>query len=328
MTLNRRKTLGRLATSLLAATGALALSPAVAQNFPAKPIHIVVPTPADTGPDVDIRKMGVHLGNILGQPIIIENRPGAATRIAIEYVAKAAPDGYTLLVGTPSMTTAHFLYAKLPFDVQRDLVPVGLASVTNYTLTINADVPARTLAEYIALAKSDPKYADFGTLGPGSAGHLTAAWFGSLTGVQTRYIHYNSAGQITALAAGQIPATFEAMLPVAQLRQAGKLRTLATSGTKRHPLMPDVPTFAEAGLPALQPLVWIGLLAPTGTPPAVVKKLSAALAQVAKMQETIDFRLSVGSESVGNTPEEFAAFLDAEREKWGSVIKKLDLKLD
>jgi tripartite-type tricarboxylate transporter receptor subunit TctC len=328
MTLNRRKTLGRFATSLLAATGALALSPAVAQNFPTKPIHIVVPTPAGSGADIDIRKMSVHLGDILGQPIIIENRPGAATRIAIDYVAKAPPDGYTLLVGTPTMTTAHFLYSKLPFDVKRDLVPVGLASVTNVALTINADVPAKTLGEYIALAKSDPKYADFGTIGPGATNHLTAAWFGSLTGVQTRYIHFNTAGPTVALAAGQIPATFEAILPVLQLRKAGKLRTLAISGTKRNPLMPDVPTFAEAGLPDLQPLVWIGLMAPTGTPPDIVKKLSAALAKVAKMQETVDFRISVGSESVGSTPEEFATFLDAERDKWGDIIKKLGLKLD
>ena len=328
MNFNRRKTLGRFAVSLLAATGALALDPAMAQNFPTKPIHIVVPTPAGTGPDVDIRKMSVLLGNILGQPIVIENRPGAATRIAIEYVAKAPADGYTLLVGTPTMTTAHFLYSKLPFDVQRDLVPVGLASVTNFTLTINAAVPAKTLTEYIALAKSDPKYADFGTIGPGATNHLSAAWFGSLSGVQTRYIHYNTTSPFTALAAGEVPAMFEAMLPVLQLRKAGKLRALATSGTKRHPLMPDVPTFAEAGLPGLQPMVWIGLMAPAGTPPAVVMKLSAALAQVAKMKETVDFRLSVGSESIGSTPEEFATFLDAEREKWGGIIKQLGLKLD
>lgn len=328
MPINRRTAIGHLAATALPSIAMLGSTGACAQDYPTKPIHIVVPTPAGSGPDVDIRKMGVHLARILGQAVIIENRPGAATRIAIEHVAKAPADGYTLLVGTPSLTTAHFLYSNLPFDAKRDLMPVGLASITNYTLGINANVPARTLAEYIALAKADSKYADFGTLGPGAFNHLTAAWFGALTGVPTRYIHYNTASPFAALAAGQIPAMFDAMLPMMQLRKAGLLRTLGISGRKRHPLMPDVPTFAEAGLPALQPLVWIGLLAPAGTPPAIVKKVSAALAEVARMQETIDFRISVGSESIGSTPEEFAAFLDAEREKWGSVIKMLGLKLD
>jgi len=328
MTQNRRTAVCRLAAAVLAGIGTLATGSAAAQDYPTKPIRIVVPTPAGSGPDIDIRKMSEHMAAILGQPVIIENRPGAATRIAIEHVAKAPADGYTLLVGTPSLTTAQFLYSKLPFDARRDLVPVGLASVTNFTLTVNAEVPARTLAEYVALAKSDSKYADFGTLGPGAVNHLTAAWFGLLSGVQTRYIHYNTASPFAALAAGEVPAMFDAMLPVMQLRKAGKLRTLGISGNKRHPLMPDVPTFAEAGLPGLQPLVWIGLLAPAGTPPAIVRKVSAALAQVARMQETVDFRISVGSESVGSTPEEFAAFLDAEREKWGAVIKTLALKLD
>ena len=301
---------------------------AMAQDWPSKPIKLILPAPAGTGPDVDIRKIGKHLSAILGQPIVIENRPGAATRIGVEAAIRSAPDGYTFLVGTPSLTTMQALYPKLSFDPKKDLVPVSLASITNYTLSVNAQVPAKTLPEYVKLAKTDPKYASIGTLGIGAINHLAAVWFSNLVSLDSNYIHYSTTSPFNDLASGQIPVVFDAMLPVMGQVKAGRVRTLAISGKTRHPLLPDVPTFAEAGLPTFDPLVWIGILAPAGTPGAVVSKMSAAVSQVAKMPETVAARRDVGSESIGSSPEEFAAFLESERTKWSAVIKKNNIVIE
>jgi len=301
---------------------------AMAQDWPSKPIKFIVPVPAGTGPDVDIRQIGKNLSVILGQSIVIENRPGAAARIGVEAAIRSAPDGYTFLVGTPSLTTMQALYPKLGFDPKKDLVPVSLASITNYTLSVNAQVPAKTLPEYVKLAKTDPKYASIGTLGMGAINHLAAAWFSNLVGLDANYIHYSTTSPFTDLASGQIPVVFDAMLPVMGQVKAGRVRTLAISGKTRHPLLPDVPTFAEAGLPTFDPLVWIGILAPAGTSGAIVNKMSAAVSQVAKMPDTVAARRDVGSESIGSSPEEFAAFLEGERSKWSAVIKKNNIMVE
>ena len=301
---------------------------AMAQDWPSKPIKLILPAPAGTGPDVDIRKISKHLSAILGQPIVIENRPGAATRIGVEAAIRSAPDGYTFLVGTPSLTTMQALYPKLSFDPKKDLVPVSLASITNYTLSVNAQVPAKTLPEYVKLAKTDPKYASIGTLGIGAINHLAAVWFSNLVSLDANYIHYSTTSPFNDLASGQIPVCFDAMLPVMGQVKAGRVRTLAISGKTRHPLLPDVPTFAEAGLPTFDPLVWIGILAPAGTPGAIVSKMSAAVSQVSKMPETVAARRDVGSESIGSSPEEFAAFLESERTKWSAVIKKNNIVIE
>ena len=301
---------------------------AMAQDWPSKPIKLIVPVPAGTGPDVDIRQISKHMSIILGQPIVVENRPGAAARIGVEAAIRSAPDGYTFLVGTPSMTTMKTLYPKLSFDPQKDLIPVSLLYITNYTLAVNAQVPAKTLTEYVKLAKSDPKYANIGTLGMGAINHLSAAWFSNLVSLDANYIHYSSTSPFTDLASGQLPVVFDAMLTVMNQVKAGRVRMLAISGKTRQPLMPDVPTFAEAGLPTFDPMVWVGILAPAGTPIAIVNKMSGALSQVAKMPETVAARKDVGSESIGSSPEEFASFLDSERTKWSAVIKKNNLVLE
>ena len=320
---------GRRAALLALATAAFTFgSAAHAQDWPNKPIRFVVPTPPGTGPDVDIRQMAGLFSGILGQQVIVENKPGAATRIAVESVIRSAPDGYTFLVGTPSLTTMSALYPKLKFDPKRELAPVCLASVTAYTLTINAAVPAKTVAEYVKLMKSDPKYTAMGTLGVGSISHLTGAWFGSIEGVTPNFIHYSSTPPFTDLVGGQYPAIFEAILPLMGHVQSGKLRTLAISGKKRHPLMPDVPTFAEAGVANFEPLVWIGLFAPAGTPEPIVRRLADACAQVAKTPEVVAARRNAGSESLGSGPQEFGVFLDGERAKWGAVIQGIGLTLE
>jgi tripartite-type tricarboxylate transporter receptor subunit TctC len=298
-----------------------------AQSFPSKAIRLVVPAPAGSGPDIDIRQISNNLSALLGQPVLVENRPGAGGRLAIDAVLKST-DGHTFYVGTPGVTTMATLYPRLGFDPRRDLVPVSLVSVTNFTLTINAQLPAMRVAEYIKLAQSDNKFANFGTFGSGSINHLRAAQFAQMSDFQAHYIHYSTSSPFTDLASGQISAMFCAMLPVAAQVKAGRLRTLVTSGKSRHPMMPEVPTFRELGLTDFDPQVWIGLLAPVQTPAETVKKMSSAMAQVARMAETLAQRQAVGSESIGSTPQEFEAYLEAERFQLTATIQKLGLTLE
>jgi tripartite-type tricarboxylate transporter receptor subunit TctC len=317
-----------LASCIVLGTALAAAAPAPAQEYPVKPIRLIVPTPPGSGPDVDARQMAARLGPLLGQSVVVENRPGAGARIAIEAVAKSPGDGYTLLVGTPSLATGPSLYANLPYDVRRDLAPVSLVSVTPYALTVNAGVPAKNVAEYVSLTKAGKPAGNVATYGIGTIPHLAAAWFGAASGADLKYIHYNTSPPFNDLLAGQTDAIFDAVLPVMGGVKSGRLRLLAVSGKARNAQFPDVPTFAEAGYGSYDPMVWIGVLAPAGTPQPIVQKLSAAIAQVAKMPEVVAQRREGGSDSVGSTPEEFAAFLDAERDKWGKVIRSLDLKLE
>jgi tripartite-type tricarboxylate transporter receptor subunit TctC len=299
-----------------------------AQDYPNKPIRFIVPVPPGAGPDVDVRQMAPKLAQILGQPVVVENRPGAAARIATEAVVKSAPDGYTFLVGTPTaLITGPLLYNNLPYDAKKDLAPVSLISTTAYALTVGSAVPAQTASAFVALAKSNPTYSNIGTVGVGAATHLAGEWFSDVAQAQLKFIHYNTSTPYSDLISGQISGIFEAVLPVIGNVKSGRLRVLAISGSSRYPQLPDVPTFAEAGYPSYDPMVWIGLLAPTGTPPQIINRMSAAIAQVAKTPEIIAMRKEAFSDSVGSTPAEFSKFLDDERTKWGAVIKKANVKI-
>jgi tripartite-type tricarboxylate transporter receptor subunit TctC len=317
-----------LAATAIALFACALTLPTLAQEYPVKPLRFIVPTPAGSGPDADMRQVAVRLAPILGQPVVVENRPGAASRIATEAVVNAPPDGYTFLVGTPTaIVTGPFLYPNLPYDVKRDLAPVSLVSTTAYALTVNANVPAKDAQGFVALTKSDPRYATAGTLGVGAATHLAGEWFGGVSGAPFKFVHYNTSTPYNDLVSGEIAAIFEAVLPVMGNVKAGRLRVLAISGKSRYPQLPDVPTFAEAGYPQYDPLVWIGVLAPAATPKPIVDRVSAALAQVARMPEIVQQRRDAFSDSVGSTPEEFTAFLDTERAKWGAVIKQAGVKI-
>lgn len=320
--------LHRLALALCAGALAAFCLNGLAQDYPTKPVRFIVPVPPGAGPDVDMRQIGARLGTLLGQSVVIENRPGAATRIAIDAVVKSPADGYTFLVGTPSVVTGSMLYSNLPFDTKKDLVPVSLVSLTHYSLTVNAQVPANNVAAFVALVKSGPQYANAGSLGLGTATHLAGEWFASLSSAPFKFIHYNTSTPFNDLMSGQISAIFEAVLPVMGNIKAGRLKMLAVTGKQRHALFPDVPTFTEAGFPTYDPVVWIGVLAPAATPKAIINKVSAAIAQVARQPEIVAQRRETVSESIGGTPEEYAAFLDAERAKWGAVIKQTGVKIE
>ena len=311
-----------------AAILSLQIAPVQAQDYPNKPIRFIVPVPPGAGPDVDVRQMAPKLSQILGQPVVVENRPGAAARIATEAVVKSAPDGYTFLVGTPTaLITGPLLYNNLPYDAKKDLIPVSLISTTAYALTVGSAVPAQTASAFVTLAKSNPNYSNIGTVGVGAATHLAGEWFSDVAQAQLKFIHYNTSTPYSDLISGQISGIFEAVLPVIGNVKSGRLRVLAISGTSRYPQLPDVPTFAEAGYPSYDPMVWIGLLAPAGTSPQIINRMSAAIAQVAKTPEIIAMRKEAFSDSVGSSPAEFSKFLDDERAKWGAVIKKANVKI-
>ncbi len=326
--MTQTRTPGRSARRAMLAASAAPHSNVLAQDYPTRPIRIVVPTPPGSGPDVDVRQVAQRLGQLLGQPVVVENRPGAAGRIATEAVAKSAPDGYTFLVGTPgALVIGPMLYANLPYDVKTDLVPVSLVSTTAYALVVHPSVTAPDLKAYVAQTRSNPDVGNVGTLGVGSTQHLTSEWFNLVTDARSKPIHYNTSNPYADLIGGQLPGIFEAPLPLWGSVKQGKLKVLAISGKRRWPQLPDAPTFSEAGYPAFDPVVWIGLLAPAGTPPAIVAKVSEGIAQVARQPDIVTQRSEAFSESVGSTPQAFGAFLDAERAKWGDVIRKANVKL-
>ena len=324
----KNPTIANLFGILIASILSLQIALVQAQDYPNKPIRFIVPVPPGAGPDVDVRQMAPKLAQILGQPVVVENRPGAAARIATEAVVRSAPDGYTFLVGTPTaLITGPLLYNNLPYDARKDLTPVSLISTTAYALTVGSAVPAQTASAFVALAKSNPTYSNIGTVGVGAATHLAGEWFSDVAQAQLKFIHYNTSTPYSDLISGQISGIFEAVLPVIGNVKSGRLRVLAISGSSRYPQLPDVPTFAEAGYPSYDPMVWIGLLAPAGTPPQIINRMSAAIAQVAKTPEIIAMRKEAFSDSVGSTPAEFSKFLDDERAKWGAVIKKANVKI-
>ena len=324
----KNPTIAYLFGVLIASIFSLQIALVQAQDYPNKPIRFIVPVPPGAGPDVDVRQMAPKLAQILGQPVVVENRPGAAARIATEAVVKSAPDGYTFLVGTPTaLITGPLLYNNLPYDARKDLTPVSLISTTAYALTVGSAVPAHTASAFVALAKSNPNYSNIGTVGVGAATHLAGEWFSDVAQAQLKFIHYNTSTPYSDLISGQISGIFEAVLPVIGNVKSGRLRVLAISGTSRYPQLPDVPTFAEAGYPSYDPMVWIGLLAPAGTSPQIINRMSAAIAQVAKTPEIIAMRKEAFSDSVGSSPAEFSKFLDDERAKWGAVIKKANVKI-
>lgn len=300
-----------------------------AQEYPNKPIRIVVPTPPGAGPDSDLRQMAPRLSQILGQPVVIENKPGAAGKIAAEYVSKVAPDGYTFILGTPTVfAIGPFLFNNLNFDIRKDFTAVSLISTTAFALTVNASVPAANAGAFVALSKSSEQYSNIGDIGLGSTPHLAAEWFNSLSNANLKFIHYNTTTPYADVMGGQVAGIFEAILPVYGNVKTGKLKVLAISGKTRSPLLPDVPTFSESGYPSFDPKVWIGLLAPSETPKQIIIKVSNAIKEVAKMPETIQQRRDSFSESIGSSPEEFAQFLESERTKWSNVIKKSNIKIE
>ena len=311
------------------AVALMAVPAAWAQDYPTKPIRLVAPFPAGSGPDANAREIAGELTKILGQTVFVENRPGASGIIGTEAAAKAAPDGYTLLVGTTStMSVLPHLYSKLPFNAEKDFTPVSLLGLLNTGLIVTPSAPFKTVGELVAQAKASPGSITSATLGAGSYYHLAGEWFGFNSGIKLQFIPYGSTSPYTDLMAGQVQVMFDALPAAAGSIRAGKLRLLALTGKTRHPAFPDVPTFAESGLPDYTPTAWQGILAPAGTPKAIVNKLSAAMQKAAQDQTLAEKWRTYGGELKATTPAEFAAFIKTDAAKWGQVVRQAGVKLD
>jgi tripartite-type tricarboxylate transporter receptor subunit TctC len=313
-------------TGLFCAIGLVSF-PLPAQDYPAKPVRVIVPFPAGTGVDASARQIVAKLPPLLGQTVFVENRPGASGIIGTEAAAKSAPDGYTLYIG-PITTVAllPYLYSKLPFNMERDFAAISQISLARVGLVIHPGLPATNLKELIELSKKRPLAVS--TTGIGSNGHLYGAYFSSLTGASINFIHYNTSSPLQDTLSGRIDAAFDGLPPYLGSLKGGKLKLLALVGKARHPNFADTPTFAESGVPEFEAFGWAGFFAPTGTPRPIIDRLGAAVAKAVKSQDLIDLYNSQGTDVVGNTPAEFTAFVKSEQAKWSKVIKELGVKLD
>jgi tripartite-type tricarboxylate transporter receptor subunit TctC len=303
---------------------------AFAQAYPTRPIRMVVPFSAGSGgTDLMARLIEQRLGASLGQQIVIDNRPGAGGIPATEYVAKAAPDGYTLLMTNVSLAANPYLYSKLPFDPLKDLVPVTMINSSPLLLVVHPSVPVTSVKELLAYSKLHPGKLNYGSGGVGSTPHLSGELFKSLSGIDAVHVPYKGgAPALNDLVGGQLSFMVENMAGTMPFVKAGKLRALAISSPQRSPLAPELPTMAEAGVPGYEVIGWNGIVAPKGTPPEIVARLHAEVAKILRTPEMRQQLAAVGSEPIGNTPEEFGAFIKAEMGRWGKVIKEKGIRAD
>ena len=306
-----------------------AAATAAAQDYPAQPIRLIVPGPAGVGVDLDARPIAQKMAELLRQPIIIENRPAAGGMVAMEMTAKAAPDGYTLIVaGIGPLAAFPYLYRKLSYDPERDFIPVSLMQVLPAVLTVHPSLGASSVQELIAMAKTRAGEITFASQGNGTFVHLAGELFKAVAGVDLKHVPYGTQSPFNDLAGGHVMAMFSGIAPVIGNVKAGKLKILAVSSKQRVGILGDVPTFIEAGVPAYEASAWNGLLAPRGTPPAIVARLNAEAARAVQAPEVKERMLRFGGVPVGSSPEEFAEFLRVERSKWGKLIREAKLQLD
>lgn len=321
--LNRRQALALGAGALAAGTAHRAF----AQDYPSKPIRVVVPFPAGTGLDVDSRFFTARLSTMLGQPIVIENRPGAAGTIGTDYAAHQPADGYTLYMGsTSALAYIPQLYTRLNYRLS-DFTAVSQLALLQGALIAHPSVPAKNAAELVALSKARPGTVRAATQGIGSFSHMVGEWFVMATGASIEFIPYNTSSPFASVLAGDTQLIFDALPASMSNIQGGKLKALAVTGTARQPLLPEVPTYREAGYAQFDPFTWFGLMAPAVTPPAFVERIAAACAQVARLPESVERYKALGGEPVGNTPAAFDGFIKAEQAKWHPVVQRTGIKL-
>jgi len=319
-----------LAHCIIAVVMAAAAPAAVAQTYPTKPIKLVAPSTPGDAPDVIARLVADKLSIVLGQQVVVENRPGAGGIVGSEAVARAAPDGYTLIMGNAGSHGINAaVYANLPYDIQRDFAPVSQVAVAPNVMVINPSLPAKTVAEFVAYAKSQPGKLSYASGGNGSSAHMSMELFKSMAGVDIQHIPYKgSSPALTDLVAGQVAVFIGNMPPTVPLVKAGKLRALAVTTKTHSALMPELPTIAESGLPGYETVAWFGVLAPAGTPPEIVNRLSLEIGKIARSPEMREKLLAMGAEPVGGSPAEFRAVIDRDIAKWKPLAQKVGIKVD
>jgi tripartite-type tricarboxylate transporter receptor subunit TctC len=324
-------TTARLSTAL--ALPALMLAPAAAphaQSYPAKPVRMIVPYPPGGATDIFARLVGAKLTEALGQPFVIEQRPGAAGVIGAEVVAKAAPDGYTVFIGQASnLAINQHLMKKLPYDPVRDFAPITRVAASPNLLVIHPSMPVHSIRDLVALAQARPGAINYASAGNGSPGHLAAEYFRKTAQIDVVHIPYKGATPaILDVIAGQVSYYFTSPIAAQPYVKAGRLRQIAVTSAKRFPPLPDVPSIAESGYKDIDIVSWWGLLAPAGTPPDVVGRLNAATVKLLDSAEMKERLASQGAVVVPETPAEFAAYIKAEIANWGKIVRASGARLD
>ena len=303
-------------------------APAAAQDYPTRTVKVIVPFGAGGPADVFARVVGQHLSDALKQPFVIENRPGAGAIIGTDEAAKAAPDGYTLLMMSNTHTTNETLIAKKPYQLMRDFVPVAPVNASDLLMVVHPDVQAKTLAEFIAYAKSKPGALNYASSGPGTPYHMAGELFKAMTGTDIVHVpHRNSGEARNSVIGGHVQMMIDAITTTAPTVQGGQVRALGTTGPKRSDVLPDVPTIAEAGVPKYEATIWLGIMAPTGTPKPIVDRLNAEIKRVLAKPEIREAWIKQGAVPMTMTPDEFDRYLRADIDKWAEVVKATGAKV-
>jgi tripartite-type tricarboxylate transporter receptor subunit TctC len=296
--------------------------PANADDYPSRPVKIIVPFGAGGPTDVYTRAIGEELRKSLHQPFVMDNRPGAGTTIGTDFVAKSPPDGYTLLMVSGTQTVNETLYAHKPYQLMRDLVPVAPLIDTDLVLVVHPSVQAKTLGELLALARSNPGAINYGSSGPGSNYHMAGELLKNLAGVDIVHVPYKgSTGARNDILSGQIQMLFDSVPTMAPMIKAGLVRALGTTGTTRSPILPDVPTIAEAGVAGFNATLWVGFMAPAGTPQPIVDKLNQEITKIASRPDIKEAWEKTGASPITMTQTDFKVFMDGQVAKWANVIK-------
>ena len=319
----------RLRNLALAAAAASLAALAHAQAWPDKPIKFVVAAGPGSSLDTLARVIGDKLKDRLGQPVVVENKPAAGGTVATAEVAKAAPDGYTMLLGFNGPLAFGPLLQKLPYDVQKDLAPVIITSSQPNVLAVNAALPVKSLAELVAYAKANPGKLSYASVGNGSSSHLNMELLKAMAGFDAVHVPFNgSPPAVTATIQGETQMMFAVMQPLQPQIQAGKLRAIAVTTAKRFPLLPELPAIAESGYPGFEALAWNGIMVPAGTPKPVIAKLNAEINAILKQPDVAQKMNAQGFDLIGGTPEDLGNLIRRETETWAPVIRKVGLKVD
>jgi tripartite-type tricarboxylate transporter receptor subunit TctC len=315
--------------NVAAMAAAFAAPTAFAQAWPAKPIRIIVPYPPGGFTDVTARLIGQKLGERLGQTVLVDNKAGANGTIGVAELARSAPDGYTFAVVIAAHAANPSLYAKLPYDSRNDLAAVSLIGVSPLVAAVNKDAPFKNAQELVAYAKRHPGKVSFGSSGNGAAAHLTTELLKSTTQTDMVHIPYKgAAAALQDLMGGQIQLLFDAASGLINPGKTGQVRLIGVAAERRLPMLPEVPTFIEQGIAGFSGSTWAGLLAPARTPATIIKRVSDEVSRIVQLDDVKSRLEGMGTLPAGSTPEEFAAFIDAETAKWGKVIREAKVKLD
>lgn len=325
-----RRALGALgAVACASLLGLTTPVPAFAQEYPSKPLRLVVPQPPGGPTDIVARLVAQKLSERLGQQVVVDNKPGAGSNIGTEIVAKAPKDGYTLVMATVQHIVNPFLFTSMPFDPVKDFAPISLMTKAYIVLVVNPDVPVKNVRELLAYAKATPGGVSWASAGNGGTSHLALELLKVEAGIPATHVPYK--GTPPALAdvmGGRVPVMFDGVVTSLPQIKAGKLRPLAVASLTRSPLLPDVPTMTEAGVPGFEAVGLAGILAPAGTPSAIVDRLSREIAAILRTPEVKGQLESMGLEVVASTPAEFAAYIEADSRKWGKIIKDAGIKVE